>query len=201
MLKKVAKDRKLIFVKVNFDLYKGKTNLNDWMKKQKGFIDGRPSGYRMMCRFFCGVMQNSKELKKFNYYIRMDHDSFLIEPNKLNVEESIKKYNFDYMFRSVFTDRKEKDTLWHFTKEYAKKNKLSLDGFKKLGMLDFKGNYNGLCPYNNFHVSKTSFWKRKDVLNYLKEMEEVDGIIKLHWQDANVHAMLLGLFNPVILEK
>ena len=32
-------------------------------------------------------------------------------------------------------------------------------------------------------------------------MEKVDGIIKLHWQDANVHAMLLGLFNPVILEK
>ena len=73
-VKKVAKDRKLIFVKVNFDLYKGKTNLNDWMKKQKGFIEGRPAGYRMMCRFFCGVMQNSKELSKFVYHIRMDHD-------------------------------------------------------------------------------------------------------------------------------
>lgn len=200
-VQKYAKDRKLIFVKVNFDLYKGKTNLDEWMKKQKGFVEGRPAGYRMMCRFFCGVMQNSKEVSKFDYYIRLDHDSFFIEPNKLNIENCIKKYNFEYLFRSYFTDRKEKDALWEFTKNFAKRNNLSLEGFKQLGMLDSRGNYNGLCPYNNFHASKVSFWKRKDVSNYLQEMETIDGIIKLHWQDANVHAMLMGLFNPIILEK
>lgn len=197
----IAKDRKIKFVKVDFDNYKGHKNLDEWIKKQKGFVEGRPAGYRMMCRFFSGVMQNTKEISKFDYYIRMDHDSFFVEPRKLDVEECIRKYDFDYMFRSFFTDRKEKEALWKFTKEYAKKNGLSLKGFKSLGMLDFKGNYNGLCPYNNFHVSKTAFWKRKDVRDYLNEMEKVDGIIKLHWQDANVHAMLIGLFYPTILEK
>ncbi len=32
-------------------------------------------------------------------------------------------------------------------------------------------------------------------------IESIDGIIKLHWQDTAIQAMLLGLFRPRILEK
>lgn len=196
-----ALGRKIKFVKVNFSTYKGKKSLNEWIKSSPKAIEGRPAGYRMMCRFFCGVMQNHPALKGFDYYIRMDHDSFFNEPKNLDIEECIGKYNFDYMYRSTFRDKKEINAMWEFTKKYANQHNLSLEGFRKLKLLDSSGNYNGICPYNNFHVAKLKFWKRKEVKNYLAAIEKEDGIILKHWQDANIHALLLGLFSPVVLEK
>lgn len=192
---------KVKFVKVDFNKYKNIKDLNKWMQTAKGVVKGRHAGYQMMCRFFSGVMQNLPELAKFDYYIRMDHDSFFIKPKKLNLEECIKKYNFDYMYRSVFRDTVELKTLWEFTQNYAKKNNLSLEGFKQLKLLDKNGNFNGISPYTNFHVSKLSFWKREDVKKFLKAVEDVDGIIKLRWDDATIQSILIALFNPIILEK
>jgi len=68
-------------------------------------------------------------------------------------------------------------------------------------MLDRKGNFNGRAPYNNFHICKVSFWRRKDVQKYLKAVEEIDGIVRLHWHDTNMQSMLLGLFDAVVVEK
>lgn len=200
-IRRAAKDRKVKFIKIDFKHYKGHDNLNEWMKKQKGFVEGRPAGYRMMCRFFSGVMQNHPALTPYNYYVRMDHDSFFIEPKALDIEECAKKYNFDYLYRSVWTDHKEKEGIWAFTKKYAKQNSLSLDGFRALKMLNLRGEFNGRAPYNNFHISKISFWRRKDVKKYLKAIENVDGSLKSHWHDTNVQSMLLGLFCPVVVEK
>ncbi|MFA5125920.1 MAG: hypothetical protein WC462_02875 [archaeon] len=200
-IKKIVKNHKIDFIKVDFKHYKGHSNLDEWMKKQKGFVEGRPSGYRMMCRFFCGLMQNHSALNGFDYYIRMDHDSFFIEPKTLNVEESIKKYNFDYLYRSVWTDHKGKKAIWEFTKKYAKKNNLSLKGFGKLRMLNLVRNFNGRAPYNNFHISKISFWRNPKVKKFLKAIEDENGILVKHWQDTNIHSMVLGLFNATVLEK
>jgi len=200
-IRRTAKGRKVKFVKIDFKHYKGHSNLDEWMKKQKGFVEGRPSGYRMMCRFFCGVMQNHPALNGFDYYTRMDHDSFFTEPKTLNVEESIKKYNFDYLYRSVWTDHKGKKAIWEFTKKYAKENNLSLKGFGKLRMLNLAGNFNGRAPYNNFHISKISFWRNPEVKKFLKAIEDEYGILVKHWQDTNIHSMVLGLFNATVLEK
>ncbi|MEK6958767.1 MAG: hypothetical protein AABW59_01845 [archaeon] len=195
-----VEDKKITFAKVDFDLYKRRRNLNQWLK-ESGAKSGRPAGYQMMCRFFCGVMQSSKQLAPYDYYIRLDHDSFFIEPKKWEAEKLIEKNNFDYMYRSIFRDPVEIESLWKFTKKFAKDNSISLDRFKQLGLLDKNGNYNGLCPYTNFHMAKLDFWKRKDVRKYLNEIEKMDGILKLKWDDATIQAMLLGLFDPVIIEK
>jgi hypothetical protein len=200
-VRKAAKGRKVTFIKIDFKHYKNHSNIDEWMKKQKGFVEGRPSGYRMMCRFFSGVLQNHKALDEFDYYIRMDHDSFFIEPKALDVEKSIKETNFDYLYRSVWTDHKEKKGIWEFTKEYAKKNNLSLEGFKDLKMLNHKGEFNGRSPYNNFHISKISFWRSAPVKKFIKAIEDRDGSIKMHWHDTNIHSMLMGLFSATVLEK
>ncbi|VVB74506.1 Glycolipid 2-alpha-mannosyltransferase [uncultured archaeon] len=196
-----AGDKKIKFIKIDFKKYKGHSDVDKWLATQKDVVKGRSSGYQMMGRFFTGVMQNSRHLAPYDYYVRLDHDSFFIDPKKLNIEECVEKYNFDYMYRSVFTDRVEIKTLWEFVKEYAKKNNLSLKGFRKLGLLDLKGNYNGICPYTNFHVAKLDFWRRKDIKKFIKAIEDIDGIIKLHWDDATLQGVMLGLFNPVIVEK
>ena len=168
-----------------------------WIEGKVGGVKGRPWGYRMMCRFFCGVMQNRPELEEYDYYIRLDHDSFFIDPKpSKSLEKYINETDFDYSLRSIFNDPKEKNALWQFTKDYLNKNNMydRVQNLKKLGMLDAHFNYNGICPYNNYHVCKVDFWKRPDVKKYLDEIEKINGIVKLHWQDANIHALLLGLF-------
>lgn len=199
-IREVAPGADLVFTKVDFDYYKGKRNLNLWLKSS-GAVDGRPAGYQMMCRFFSGVVQWSEPLSQYDYYIRLDHDSFFIEPQKWDADKCIEQYGFDFMYRSVFRDLVEIKSLWEFTKKHAVENNLPLDRFRKLGMLDRDGNYNGICPYTNFHMSKLSFWKRKDVRKYLDAIEEIDGILKLKWDDATIQAMLWGLFDPLLVEK
>ncbi len=199
MAKSKVKD--INFIKVDFKTYKNSKNVAEWLLKQKDAVAGRPAGYRMMCRFFSGVLQRHSAMREFDYYVRMDHDSFLIEPKNLDVVKCAEKYNFDYLYRTTWFDHKEKESIWKFTKQYAKKNYLSLNGFKKLKMLDSTGNFNGLAPYNNFHICKLDFWRRKEVQKFLKEVEKVDGNIKLHWHDTNVHSMLFGLFDARVLEK
>lgn len=197
----IGEKTSVLFIKVDFKKYKNKKNLEQWVKKQKSFVEGRPVGYRMMCRFFSGILQNHPTLDNFDYYIRMDDDSFFIEPKGLDVDKLIKKYDFDYLYRSVWTDHKEKEKIWEFTKNYAKKNNLSLDGFKKLSLFNSKKEFNGRSAYNNFHISKISFWRRKDVKNFLNEIEKVDGSVIKHWHDTTIHSMLLGLFNATVVEK
>jgi len=190
----------MTFIKVDFKKYKEIGDVDSILRLPDA-VPGRPGGYRMMCRFFSGVLQGMPELKDFEYYIRLDHDSFFMAPDLLNLNEVINKHDFDYLYRSIWYDKKEIKTLWKFTKKYASINNLSLDGFKELKMLDRHGDYNGRSPYNNFHMSKLEFWRRPDVLDYLNAVESIDGIIKLHWHDTTIQAMLLGLFRPRILEK
>ena len=35
----------------------------------------------------------------------------------------------------------------------------------------------------------------------IEAIEKADGVIKSHWQDTNIHSMIMGLFNATVLEK
>lgn len=47
---------------------------------EDGAVRGRPLGYRQMCRFWTGVLQNHPALQPFDYYLRFDDDSVLTGP-------------------------------------------------------------------------------------------------------------------------
>ena len=195
-----ALGRDIKFVKIDFENHPNVAEYqkHSWVNGGDDGVKGRPWGYRMMCRFFSGVMQSREEIKKYDYYIRLDHDSFFIDPKAgKSLEKFISETDFDYSFRSVFTDNKEKDALWNFTKKYLLANgmyKEKVQKMRDLGFLDEQMNYNGTCPYNNYHVCKVSFWQRPDVKKFTDAIEKEHGIVRYHWQDANIHAIIVGLF-------
>ena len=191
--------KELKFVKVDFENHPTvpPTKRELWQRGDDGGVTGRPWGYRMMCRFFCGVMQALPEIQEYDYYIRLDHDSFLMDPKpSRTIEEHIAERNFDYSLRSIFVDTKEKDALWDFTKKYLLRRGMTdkIEKLRAFGMLDGNGNYNGISPYNNYHVCRVDFWKRPDVREFLDAIENENGIVKYHWQDANIHGLLMGIF-------
>lgn len=162
-------------------------------------------GYMMMCRFFSGVMQSMDILKDYDSYIRMDDDSFLIEPF-INQERFLSEANKSYYtYRTIFFDNVEDINnpigLYNFTYNFCKSYKLDIDGLlpklKEFGFLN-NGKYTGICPYNNFHFSKLDLWKNSIIKNYTERIINMNGTLLYNWMDANVHAMIIFVLCPLL---
>ncbi len=155
-------------------------------------------GYMMMCRFFSGEMQSMDILKNYDSYIRMDDDSFLIEPfiNQERFLSEAKKYY--YVYRTIFFDNpehiKNPNGLFYFTYNFCKSYNLDIDSLiPKLEKIGFLENdiYTGLCPYNNFHYTRLNLWNNSIIKNYTERIISMNGTLLYNWMDANIHAMII----------
>jgi hypothetical protein len=155
----------------------------------------RPYGYLMMCRFFSGVMQSHPEVAKYTHYMRLDDDSYFQTPylTQEYVERNLLKY--DYVYRSMFEDPQDQQSLWEFTLEFLRKEgygahleTLKSELRKKYVL---RGDtYTGLAPYNNFHIASQRIWQNSLIQRYIAALEESGGILQKGWMDANIHAMI-----------
>lgn len=162
-------------------------------------------GYMMMCRFFSGVMQSMDILKDYHSYIRMDDDSFLIEPfiNQEGFLCEARKYYYTY--RTVFYDNPEHINnptgLYNFTYNFCKSNKLDIDSLiPKLQEIGFLENdmYTGLSPYNNFHYTRLDLWKNLTIKKYTERIIDINGTLLYNWMDANIHGMIIFVLCPLL---
>lgn len=185
----------------------------DFERKELDFKKyGRNKGYMLMCRFFSGELQKILIEKKYDSYIRFDDDSFLIEPflDREKIEREMG--NYDYIFRTIFTDGQPRfnngipmQSLFEFTKDFLKKKGYDynhlIDYWKKHGFINNNGLYTGLAPYNNFHASKLSLWTHPLVNSYVDELIAINGCLMNFWMDANIHSMIIFLICPFINKK
>jgi hypothetical protein len=155
----------------------------------------RPYGYLMMCRFFSGIVQSHPALQKYTHYMRLDDDSFFLDPylNETNVKELLKH---DYVYRSTFGDLQDQQSLYQSTLEFLKKEgyghtipTLEKELVKKYFLRD--GKYTGLAPYNNFHIASQRLWQNPIIQRYIAYIENEKGILRYGWMDANIHAMII----------
>lgn len=162
-------------------------------------------GYMMMCRFFSGVMQSMDILKDYDSYIRMDDDSFLIEPFINNDKFLLEAKNYYYVNRTVFLDNPEHINnpmgLYNFTYNFCKSYKLDIDelipSLEELGFIENEI-YTGMCPYNNFHFSKLDLWRNSIIKNYTDTIINMNGTLLYNWMDANIHAMIVFVLCPLL---
>lgn len=155
----------------------------------------RPYGYLMMCRFFSGIVQSHPVLQTYTHYMRLDDDSFFLEPF-LTEETVVDLLKHDYVYRSTFGDLQDQQTLYESTLTFLRKegqgNTIpTLE--KELTKRHFlkNGKYTGLAPYNNFHIASQRFWQNPIVQRYIAHIESEKGILRYGWMDANVHAMIV----------
>lgn len=155
----------------------------------------RPYGYLMMCRFFSGIVQSRPELQKYTHYMRLDDDSFFLEPflNETNVVDLLKH---DYVYRSLFGDVQDQQTLYESTLAFLRQEgyghtipTLEKELHKKYFLKN--GRYTGLAPYNNFHIASQRLWQNPIVQRYISHLEREKGILRYGWMDANIHAMII----------
>ena len=164
-------------------------------------------GYMTMCRFFSGILQQHEALQCYEHYIRMDDDSFLIEPF-IDIDTFLYPWhsgNSDYVFRTLFKDNAEKinkpNGLFNFTNQFCLQYKLPIHKLiPDLIKIQFLYNdmYTGLAPYNNFHYSSLKLWKHPVIKHYIKIIIDNNFIHKHGWMDANIHAMIIFILAPLI---
>ena len=162
-------------------------------------------GYMMMCRFFSGVMQQNPALKEYDYYMRFDDDSFLLEPYIEQEKFLDTATNSYYVYRTTFKDNAEyinsPTGLFKFTYNFCKKNVLDIDelmpALKQIGFIE-NDMYTGLAPYNNFHFSRLDLWNNTIIKKYKDKIIEMNGTLLYNWMDANIHSMIIFVLCPLL---
>lgn len=157
----------------------------------------RRKGYLMMCRFFCGPMQETPQLQAYTHYIRLDDDSLFLEP--YITEDRVRTLlQYDYVYRTMFNEVPclPAHTLWDFTLEFLRKEGVKehdivgLKAMLKQNWLMNGDTWANNAPYNNFHLSSLALWKNPLVRRYLAAIEQVGGVLRYGWYDASLHAMV-----------
>lgn len=156
----------------------------------------RPYGYLMMCRFFSGIMQSHPEVRKYTHYMRLDDDSYFMEPALTQEKVQTEFSKHDYVFRSTFQDTQDQQSLWEFTLDFLRTEGYGahLETLKKelrKKYFLYGETYTGLAPYNNFHVASQRLWQNPLLQRYLAALESSHGILQKGWMDANIHAMII----------
>lgn len=156
----------------------------------------RPYGYLMMCRFFSGVVQSHPRLQTYTHYMRLDDDSFFQAPYLTEEYVKTNLLKHDYVYRSMFQDTQDQDSLFAFTLDFLRKEGYGshIETLKKELRKKYllQGDtYSGLAPYNNFHIASQRLWQNPLVQRYIAALEESHGILTSGWMDANIHAMII----------
>ena len=58
------------------------------------------------------------------------------------------------------------------------------------------GKWNMKIYYTNFEISKLSFWRSHEYMNFFDYLDGLGGIYKYRWGDAPIHTLALSIFLP-----
>jgi hypothetical protein len=100
------------------------------------------------------------------------------------------------VYRSVFQDKQDQQSLWEFTLDFLRKEGYghTIETLKnELRRKYFlQGDeYTGIAPYNNFHVASQRLWQNSLIQRYIAALDNSHGILQKGWMDANIHAMIV----------
>eukprot|EP01052_Picozoa_sp_SAG31_P021961 SAG31_NODE_1724_length_7442_cov_3.433533_1_plen_703_part_00 len=166
-----------------------------WNRGLDGGVAGRPVGYRSMCRLWSGRLQHMPFMQSFEYYMRLDDDSFFTGPLSFDPFVRMKEQHLQYAYRQRMVDHWGIDKLWELASPVMTTDKLR--NMEEMGMLSSGAKYTGSQPYNNFHVASVRMWNTPEWLRFADLVERNFGFMKYRFGDANVHAIAMGmLLNP-----
>ncbi|ORC93603.1 alpha-1,2-mannosyltransferase, partial [Trypanosoma theileri] len=128
--------------------------LNEWMNtpEQRRY---HKRGYRIMCRFWAGLVWQLPSLDSYEYYWRLDTDSFLTQAVPCDVFRLMQVNQCVYGYRRIHIDRlKVVKDLWPTFKKWAKTalSTSELEGVSHFALNGSESEYKGIIYYNNFEL-------------------------------------------------
>lgn len=147
------------------------------------------AGYRSMCHFFFEGFY--KHIKEYDYYCRLDTDSFLIGAIDFDPFEYMKKNKLLYGY---IAELYESANAIKGIDNYLQENVEKLDE-KVRGNILFNGSaYNLRCIYTNFEIIDLSMFDKPEVKTYIDGIVKSNNIFNYRWGDAPLRTIMLSLF-------
>jgi hypothetical protein len=141
-------------------------------------------GYRHMCRWFSGEIYKHPSLQDYEWYMRLDSDSFLLSAFKNDIFEEMEEKNLTYAYMSELD--KDEDFvvggLFETTKQYAALNNLPLTQ-----------TWNREMYYTNFEIGKLQFFRSSEYQKYYNYIDQNGGIYYSRWGDAPIRWLALNM--------
>jgi alpha 1,2-mannosyltransferase len=176
--------------------------------------------YRLMCYFW--VKRFFKYTEGYDYVMRLDDDSIIEEPikddlfavaaskglvymsNIVHVDCGLCNYGMKNLFEEIMPACKEQLNNGLFVPAKLTPGNEYFEKFKKLYALIEEKEFTEsefvtempIMYYNNFFVTSTKFWKRDDVQEAIKKIDEHGGIFYYRYGDAPLHTILVTLLEP-----
>lgn len=184
---------KLKFERVKFEI-------PDFLKKEKIpefiYVEGFEFsiGYRHMCRFFSGLIYQNPVLKDYDYYWRLDTDSFLLGKIDYDIFRFMQENGYLYGYLNAGMDRPAVvNGIWDVTKKYIEINNIQPTFLKKF---THGGIWDMTVFGTNFEISRLDFWRSSDFKDYFDYLDKDGGIYKYRWGDACIHFLAVSMFIP-----
>eukprot|EP00736_Rhodelphis_marinus_P000937 Rmarinus@m.10344 len=161
-------------------------------------------GYRHMCRFFSYEVFSLPELQEFEYYWRLDSDSFVMAPVDRDPFQHMHDNGFVYGYHTIRVgdrDRKLTEGMYDVTAravwEHDHVNATTLPSMQHFlqesdGETVFSGDY----FYNNFEIVHIPSFRDSEALqHHFRALDAAGGFYLRRWGDAivrllQVHAVL-----------
>jgi len=184
---KSVSNSKLIFKKIVLGFKKG-IDGSQFPEKYAGFS----INYRHMCRFFFMGLYEQPIMREYDWYWRLDTDSFILDKINYDVFDFMNEHKLIYGYNRITIDPKElivglKDAF----NEYLQEKKIVPKSLSNL--LPF-GFWFGQNFYTNFTIPNISFWRSKEVKDFLDYIDKNGGIYKYRWGDTPLHFLTAALF-------
>jgi len=147
-------------------------------------------GYRNMCRFFSGEFYKMEIIHNYEYYLRLDTDSYILTPLNYDIFEFAKQNDLIYGFCSPaiqVDNQKVVEGLNNFVKNYIEIN--SIKTFVNIDLIE-----NGRMFYTNFELGKVSWFIQSKYLDFYKAIDESGNIYIKRWGDAPIKYLGVNLF-------
>lgn len=146
-------------------------------------------GYRSMCNFF--FAEFFKYLKDYDYYCRLDTDSFLIDLIDFDPFEYMKKNKLLYGY---IAEVYESPNAIKGIDEYLRESVGKFDEKIRDNILFDGSKYNLRCIYNNFEIIDLSIFDKPEVKTFIDDIVKSNNIFNYRWGDAPLRTILLSLF-------
>jgi len=151
-------------------------------------------GYRHMCRFFSGTVFQHPALRMYNWYWRLDSDSFILGKINYDIFQYMERKDYLYGYNYLTKDCPTVIvSLWKSVKKYIQQNRIKPTFLHKCLK---NGKWNESIYYTNFEISKLDFWRSDKYAHFFNYLDRLGGIYKYRWGDAPIHTLAVSMFLP-----
>ena len=155
-------------------------------------------GYRNMMRWYGILIYKYLSDIGYEWYMRMDDDSLLHSQITYDLFKYMFENNYEYGFRAYCNDHiNVSNGLIEYCYDYCRNNKITPTFLNRFTLHNNSLNtnvYNILGYYNNFLISKLSFWMRDDVQKFLKDFDNTGFQYTKRWNDLISQAVTIQIF-------